>query len=52
MSSIVKVGCAAKDVGFHTTRWSVVISAGELASFKNQEALADPIYAFEGRPDP
>jgi RNA polymerase sigma factor (sigma-70 family) len=55
-SPIVKEGCAAKSVGFHTTRWSVVISAGERASPKNQEALAElctqywyPIYAFARR---
>ena len=42
--------------GFHTTRWSVVISAGERSSPKNQEALAEvcthywyPIYAFARR---
>jgi len=55
-SLIVKEGCAVKDVGFHTTRWSVVISAGEGASPKNREALAQlcthywyPIYAFARR---
>jgi hypothetical protein len=52
----VKDGCAAKGVGFHTTRWSVVISAGQRASPNNQAALAElcthywyPIYAFARR---
>ena len=52
----MREGCAAKSVGFHTTRWSVIISAGERASPRNQEALAElctrywyPIYAFARR---
>jgi len=42
--------------GFHTTRWSVIFSAGERASPNNQEALAElcrqywyPVYAFARR---
>jgi RNA polymerase sigma-70 factor (ECF subfamily) len=52
----VKKRHATKGVGFHTTRWSVVLSAAERASPKNQEALAElcsqywyPIYAFARR---
>jgi len=56
MWPIVKEGCAARSVGFHTTRWSLVISAGNGAGAKNQEALAElckhywyPLYAFARR---
>jgi len=44
---------SAKGVGFHTTRWSVIVSAADRANPKNGEALAQlcthywyPIYAF------
>jgi RNA polymerase sigma factor (sigma-70 family) len=54
--AIVKKGGAAAGVGFHTTRWSVIVSAANRASPKNQEALAQlcthywyPIYAFARR---
>jgi RNA polymerase sigma-70 factor (ECF subfamily) len=52
----VKNGGATKDGGFHTTRWSVIVSAADEASPNNQEALAQlcghywyPIYAFARR---
>jgi DNA-directed RNA polymerase specialized sigma24 family protein len=45
-----------KDVGFRTTRWSVIFSAGESGNPNNQAALAElcrqywyPIYAFARR---
>ena len=54
--TVVKEGLISKGVGFRTTRWSVIISAGERSSPKNQEALAElcryywyPIYAFARR---
>ena len=34
----MREGCAAKSIGFHTTRWSVIISAGERAAEKIFEA--------------
>ena len=53
---IVKEGCAAKNVGFQTTRWSVIVSAADRTNPKNEEALAQlcahywyPIYAFARR---
>jgi RNA polymerase sigma-70 factor (ECF subfamily) len=55
-SPIVKKGCAVGNFGFNTTRWSLVISAGEGEGPKNEEALAElcthywyPIYAFARR---
>jgi RNA polymerase sigma-70 factor (ECF subfamily) len=52
----VKKRHATEGGGFHTTRWSVVVSAGESAGPNNQEALAElcrqywyPIYAFARR---
>ena len=52
----MKNGGATKDGGFHTTRWSVIVSAADEASPNNQEALAQlcghywyPIYAFARR---
>ncbi|HYY30065.1 MAG TPA: hypothetical protein VE860_19125 [Chthoniobacterales bacterium] len=52
----MKNGYATDGVGFHTTRWSVIASAGDKASPRNQDALAElcsrywyPIYAFARR---
>jgi RNA polymerase sigma-70 factor (ECF subfamily) len=52
----VKQGYAAKGVGFHTTRWSIIFSATDKANPENREALAQlcthywyPIYAFARR---
>jgi len=49
----VKQGYLAKGVGFHTTRWSVIVSAADRANPRSEEALAQlcthywyPIYAF------
>jgi RNA polymerase sigma factor (sigma-70 family) len=54
--AIVKKGYASEGVGFHTTRWSVIASAGDRASPRNQDALAElcsrywyPLYAFARR---
>ena len=53
---IVKKGGATKSGEFHTTRWSLIVSATDRASPRNQEALAQlcsqywyPIYAFARR---
>jgi RNA polymerase sigma-70 factor (ECF subfamily) len=53
---MVKEGCVAKGVRFHTTQWSVIVSAADRAHPKNEEALAQlctrywyPIYAFARR---
>ena len=53
---MVKEGCVAKGVGFHTTQWSVIVSAADRANPNNHEALAQlctrywyPIYAFARR---
>ena len=50
---MVKEGCVAKGVGFHTTQWSVIVSAADRANPRSEEALAQlcthywyPIYAF------
>jgi DNA-directed RNA polymerase specialized sigma24 family protein len=52
----VKNGYASESVGFHTTRWSVIASAGDRASPGNQDPLAElcsrywyPLYAFARR---
>src|SRR5215469_17976957 len=53
---MVKQAYAAKGVGFHTTRWSIIVSAADRVNPKNREALAQlcthywyPIYAFARR---
>jgi RNA polymerase sigma factor (sigma-70 family) len=52
----VKEGYAAKGFDFNTTRWSVIVSAGDRTNPKNEEALAHlctrywyPIYAYARR---